>query len=206
MYERFTNGARETMQLANQEAQRLKHEYIGTEHVLLGLIKEAAGFGFQTLQQLGVVERVLASIKQIVAPRPDNALVTGKLPMTPRSKHVIELAIEQARTWTHDYVGTEHLLMGLIQEKDGCAAQVLAEHGVTEQGACEIISVLLSEKLYIVSERVIQYDIPDDLRQALDPLKQRLCNVDISDTEAVIAATKWIPVGAPADLATQQNK
>src|SRR5262245_16108935 len=119
MYERFTDRARKVIQLANQEAQRFNHEFIATEHILLGLVKEASGVAANVLKNLGIdLPRIRQEIERIVqhGPNPEHAQV-GKLPHTPRAKKVIEFAIEEARTLNHNYVGTEHLLLGLIREQ-----------------------------------------------------------------------------------------
>jgi hypothetical protein len=125
MYWRFTDRARKVMQLANQEAQRLNHEYIGTEHILLGLVKEGAGVAAYVLRELKLdLPRIRAEVEKIVLPGPDKVGM-GKLPQTPRAKKVIEYSIEEARLLNHNYVGTEHLLLGLLREREGVAAQVL---------------------------------------------------------------------------------
>src|ERR1700748_1987575 len=125
MYERFTDRARKVMQLANQEAQRFNHEYVGTEHVLLGLIKEGSGVAATVLRNMDVdLRKIRNEIEKIVQAGPD-MVTMGKLPQTPRAKKVIEYAIEEARNLNHNYVGTEHLLLGLLREQEGVAAQVL---------------------------------------------------------------------------------
>src|ERR671914_2755024 len=125
MYERFTDRARKVMQLANQEAQRFNHEYIGTEHILLGLVKEGSGVAANVLKNLDVdLRKIRVEVEKIVQSGPD-MVTMGKLPQTPRAKKVIEYAIEEARNLNHNYVGTEHLLLGLLREHDGVAAQVL---------------------------------------------------------------------------------
>ncbi|HHH76214.1 MAG TPA: ATP-dependent Clp protease ATP-binding subunit, partial [Phycisphaerae bacterium] len=125
MFERFTERARKVMALANQEAQRFNHEYIGTEHVLLGLVKEGSGVGANVLKNLGVdLHKVRMEVEKLVKAGPD-MVTMGKLPQTPRAKKVIEYAIEEARNLNHNYVGTEHLLLGLLREHEGVAAQVL---------------------------------------------------------------------------------
>src|SRR5712692_4422512 len=125
MYERFTDRARKVVQLANQEAQRLNHEYIGTEHILLGLIKEGSGVAANVLKNLDIdLQKVRKEIEKIVLSGPDTVKM-GKLPQTPRAKKVVEHAIEEARNFNHNYVGTEHLLLGLVREGEGVAAQVL---------------------------------------------------------------------------------
>src|SRR5579871_3255126 len=114
MYERFTDRARKVMQLANQEAQRFNHEYIGTEHILLGLVKEGSGVAANVLKDLDIdLRKIRLEVEKIVRSRPD--VTPGKLPMTSRAKKVIEYSIEEARNLNHNYVGTEHLLLGLLR-------------------------------------------------------------------------------------------
>jgi ATP-dependent Clp protease ATP-binding subunit ClpC len=130
MYERFTDRARKVMQLANQEAQRFNHEYIGTEHILLGLVKEGSGVAANVLKNLDVdLRKIRLEVEKIVQSGPD-MVTMGKLPQTPRAKKVIEYAIEEARQLNHNYVGTEHLLLGLLREQEGVAAQVLMNLGL----------------------------------------------------------------------------
>src|SRR6202046_417812 len=130
MFERFTDRARKVMALANQEAQRFNHEYIGTEHILLGLVKEGSGVGANVLKNLDVdLRKVRLEVEKLVKSGPD-MVTMGKLPQPPRAKKVIEYAIEEARNLNHNYVGTEHLLLGLLREHDGVAAQVLMNLGL----------------------------------------------------------------------------
>src|SRR5512144_3055374 len=125
MFERFTDRARKVMQLANQEAQRFNHEYVGTEHYLLGLVKEGSGVAANVLRNLDVdLRKIRNEVEKIVQAGPE-MVTMGKLPQTPRAKKVIEYAIEEARNLNHNYVGTEHLLLGLLREQEGVAAQVL---------------------------------------------------------------------------------
>jgi ATP-dependent Clp protease ATP-binding subunit ClpC len=143
MFERFTDRARKVMALANQEAQRLNHEYIGTEHILLGLVKEGSGVGATVLKQLDVdLRKVRMEVEKLVKSGPD-MVTMGKLPQTPRAKKVIEYAIEEARNLGHNYVGTEHLLLGLLREQDGVAAQVLVNLGLKlEEVREEVLNLL----------------------------------------------------------------
>ena len=130
MFERFTDRARKVMALANQEAQRFNHEYIGTEHILLGLVKEGSGVGATVLKNLDVdIKKLRFGIEKLVKSGPD-MVTMGKLPQTPRAKKVIEYAIEEARSLNHNYVGTEHILLGLLRESEGIAAQVLMDQGL----------------------------------------------------------------------------
>src|SRR5277367_6371275 len=125
MFERFTDRARKVMALANQEAQRFNHEYIGTEHILLGLVKEGSGVAANVLRTLDVdLRKIRLEVEKIIQSGPD-MVTMGKLPQTPRSKKVVEYAMEEARNFDHNYVGTEHLLLGLLREQEGVAAQVL---------------------------------------------------------------------------------
>src|SRR6516162_4698602 len=130
MKSRFTDRARKVMQLANQEAQRVNHEYIGTEHILLGLVKEGSGVAANVLKNLNVdLRKVRREVEKIMHSGPA-MVVLGKLPQTPRAKKVIEYAIEEARSLNLDHVGTEHLLLGLVRETEGVGAQVLLNVGV----------------------------------------------------------------------------
>ncbi len=143
MYERFTDRARKVMQLANQEAQRFNHEYVGTEHVLLGLIKEGSGVAANVLKNLNVdLRKIRLEIEKIVQTGPD-MVTMGKLPQTPRAKKVIEYSIEEARNLNHNYVGTEHLLLGLLREQEGIAAQVMMNLGLKlEEVREEVLNLL----------------------------------------------------------------
>ena len=143
MFERFTDRARKVMALANQEAQRFNHEYTGTEHILLGLVKEGSGVGANVLKNLEVdLRKVRLEVEKLVKSGP-NMVTMGKLPQTPRAKKVIEYAIEEARNLNHNYVGTEHLLLGLLREQDGVAAQVLMNLGLKlEEVREEVLNLL----------------------------------------------------------------
>ncbi|MCC6662017.1 MAG: ATP-dependent Clp protease ATP-binding subunit [Phycisphaerales bacterium] len=143
MFERFTDRARKVMALANQEAQRFNHEYIGTEHILLGLVKEGSGVGANVLKNLEVdLRKVRLEVEKLVKAGPE-MVTMGKLPQTPRAKKVIEYAIEEARNLNHNYVGTEHLLLGLLREHDGVAAQVLRNLGLKlEEVRDEVLNLL----------------------------------------------------------------
>ncbi|UCG59351.1 MAG: ATP-dependent Clp protease ATP-binding subunit [Phycisphaerales bacterium] len=143
MFERFTDRARKVMALANQEAQRFNHEYIGTEHILLGLVKEGSGVGATVLKNLDVdIKKLRLEIEKQVKSGPD-MVTMGKLPQTPRAKKVIEYAIEEARALNHNYVGTEHILLGLLRESEGIAAQVLMSLGLKlEEIRQEVLNLL----------------------------------------------------------------
>ena len=147
MYERFTDRARKVMQLANQEAQRLNHEYIGTEHVLLGLVKEGSGVAANVLKNLDIdLCKIRLEIEKLVQSGPD-MVTMGKLPQTPRAKKVLEYSMEEARNLNHNYVGTEHLLLGLLREQEGVAAQVLMNLGLKLEDVREEVLNLLGHNM-----------------------------------------------------------
>ena len=142
MYERFTDRARKVFQLANQEAIRFNHEYIGTEHILLGLIKEGSGVAANVLKNLDLDLRKLRDKIEERSMRGPDEIPTSKLPQTPRAKKVVEGAIEAARERHHNYVGTEHILIGLLREEEGIAAQVLNDFGVIEDALNDVDNLL----------------------------------------------------------------
>src|SRR5205807_2263607 len=149
MYERFTDRARKVMQLANQEAQRFNHEYIGTEHILLGLVKEGSGVAANVLKNLDIdLRKIRLEVEKIVQTGPGSEMVTmGKLPQTPRAKKVIEYSVEEAKNLNHNYVGTEHLLLGLLREQEGVAAQVLMNLGLKLEDVREEVLNLLGHNM-----------------------------------------------------------
>ena len=128
MFERFTDRARRVVVLAQQEARRLDHNYIGTEHILLGLITEGQGVAARALESLGVnLEAVRQQVEEIIG-RGQQA-PSGHIPFTPRAKKVLELSLRESQQLGQEYIGTEHILLGLIREGDGVAAQVLVRLG-----------------------------------------------------------------------------
>lgn len=135
------------MQLANQEAQRFNHEYIGTEHILLGLVKEGSGVAANVLKNLEVdLRKIRLEVEKLVQSGPEMVTV-GKLPQTPRAKKVIEYSMEEARNLNHSYVGTEHILLGLLREQEGVAAQVLMNLGLKLEDVREEVLNLLGHGL-----------------------------------------------------------
>ncbi len=130
MFNRFTERARKVIILAKEEARRFNHDYIGTEHILLGLIREGEGVAATVLQKMGVsLENIRLEIEKLVQPGPTTQII-GDIPFTPRAKKALELAAEEARSLGHNYIGTEHLLLGLIREGEGVASQVLLNLGL----------------------------------------------------------------------------
>ncbi len=154
MYERFTDRARKVMQLANQEAQRFNHEYIGTEHILLGLVKEGSGVAANVLKNLDIdLRKIRLEVEKIVQHGPGGEqVVMGRLPHTPRAKKVIDYSVEEARNLNHNYVGTEHLLLGLLREQEGVAAQVLMNLGLKLEDVREEVLNLLGHNMPNESE------------------------------------------------------
>jgi ATP-dependent Clp protease ATP-binding subunit ClpA len=145
MYERFTDRARKVLQLANEEAQRFNHEYIGTEHILLGLIKEGSGVAANVLKNLDVdLRKTRLEVEKLVQSGPD-MVTMGRLPQTPRAKKVIEYAMEEVRNLNHNYLGTEHILLGLFREREGVAAQVLINLGLKLEDVREEVLRLLGK-------------------------------------------------------------
>jgi hypothetical protein len=143
MFERFTDRARRVVVLAQEEARMLNHNYIGTEHILLGLIQEGEGVAAQCLESLGIsLEAVRAQVREIIGE--GKSTPSGHIPFTPRAKKVLELSLREALHLQHDYIGTEHILLGLIREGEGVAAQVLqklgADHARTRQKVLEVLS------------------------------------------------------------------
>ena len=143
MFDRFTDRARQVMGLARREAVRFGHDYIGTEHVLLGLIQEGSGVAADVLNCLDVdPKEVRERTEKLVSPGAD-PVTAGQLPFTMRAKKVLEFSLEEATTLGHNYIGTEHLLLGLIREQGGIAAAVLADLGVELDAARKEIQELL---------------------------------------------------------------
>ena len=142
MFERFTERARQVVVLAQDEARALKHNYIGTEHILLGLLREEEGLAARVLESLDItVEEVRAQIARIVGQ--GDEVTTGQIPFTPRAKKVLELALREALSLGHNYIGTEHILLGLVRENEGVAARILLDFDAdAEKIRNEIIRML----------------------------------------------------------------
>ena len=143
MFNKFTERARKVILLAKEEAKRFNHDYIGTEHILLGLIREGEGVAAAVLQKLGLSpEKIRLEVEKLVQSGP-STMVSGDIPFTPKAKKVIELAMEEARSLGHNYIGTEHLLLGLIREGEGVASQVLMNLGLDlNRVRSEVITLL----------------------------------------------------------------
>ena len=142
VFERFTERARRVVVLAQEEARTLKHNYIGTEHILLGLLREEEGLAARVLERLDItVERVRAQVVRIADSGEEVA--SGQIPFTPRAKKVLELALREALSLGHDYIDTEHLLLGLVRENDGVGARILLDFNAdSEKIRNELIPLL----------------------------------------------------------------
>ena len=143
MFERFTDRARRVVVLAQEEARMLNHNYIGTEHILLGLIHEGEGVAAKALESLNIsLEAVRQQVEEIIGQ--GQAAPTGHIPFTPRAKKVLELSLREALQLGHNYIGTEHILLGLIREGEGVAAQVLQKLGADLNRVRQTVIQLLS--------------------------------------------------------------
>jgi ATP-dependent Clp protease ATP-binding subunit ClpC len=143
VFERFTERAKQVVVLAQDEARALKHNYIGTEHILLGLLREEEGLAARVLESLDItVEEVRAQVARIIGPG-DEPIVSGQIPFTPRAKKVLELSLREALSLKHNYIGTEHILLGLVRENEGVAARILLDFDAdAEKIRNEIMRVL----------------------------------------------------------------
>src|SRR6201992_4109 len=142
MFERFTERACQVVVLAQEEARTLKHNYIGTEHILLGLLREEEGLAARVLESLDItVERVRAQVVRIVGSGEE--VTSGQIPFTPRAKKVLELALREALSLGHNYIGTEHILLGLVRENEGVSARILLNFAAdSEKSRTEVIRML----------------------------------------------------------------
>lgn len=142
MFERYTERARQVVVLAQDEARGMKHNYLGGEHLLLGLLREEEGIAARILDSLGVtLPQARARIRSVVGE--GDAILAGQIPFTPRAKKILELALREALSLGHNYVGTEHILLGLVRENEGVGADVLRDFDVgTDQIRAETIKIL----------------------------------------------------------------
>ena len=152
-FDRFTERARKVLTLAQEEAQRFNHNYIGTEHLLLGLVREGDGVAARVLSNLGVQLPKVRSAVEFIIGRGEG-MVVGEIGLTPRAKKVIELAVDEVRRLNHHYIGTEHLLLGLVREGEGIAAGVLESLGVSlEKVRAQVMQVVNQSGGYGQSRR-----------------------------------------------------
>src|SRR3954469_22336061 len=170
-FDKFTERARKVLTLAQEEAQRFNHNYIGTEHLLLGLVREGDGVAARVLNNMGVQLPKVRSAVEFIIGRGDQA-PTGDIGLTPRAKKVIELAVDEARRLNHHYIGTEHLLLGLVREGEGIAAGVLESLGVNlEKVRAQVMQVVnQSSSSYNVGNSEFRRGAPGDRHEM--PMKR----------------------------------
>ncbi len=182
-FDKFTERARRVLTLAQEEAQRFNHNYIGTEHLLLGLVREGDGVAAKVLGNLGVELNKVRSAVEFIIGRGDRAVV-GDIGLTPRAKKVIELAVDEARRLNHHYIGTEHLLLGLVREGEGIAAGVLESLGVN------------LEKVRAETTRILAQSLPQATQVTATRTSARTPTVDQLgiDLTAAARASKLDPV------------
>src|SRR5579864_6569797 len=168
-FDKFTERARKVLQLAQEEAQRFNHNYIGTEHLLLGLVREGEGVAAKVLGNLGVELNKVRSAVEFIIGRGDR-MVVGEIGLTPRAKKVIELAVDEARRLGHRYIGTEHLLLGLIREGEGIAAGVLESLGVSLECVRDRVLKVIVGEASSQEGQAVTWDWPERQRPRRKPV------------------------------------
>jgi len=177
MFERFTDGARRVIVLAQEEARLLNHNYIGTEHILLDLLHEGEGVAAQALESLGISPEAARALVEEIIGRGQSPL-TGHIPFTPRAKRVLELSLHEALQLGHNYIGTEHLLLALVREGEGVGAQVLVRLGASLPRVREQTLELLPEggsqpdAEATARTRLVRMTVPEHLRELDEQLAQ----------------------------------
>jgi ATP-dependent Clp protease ATP-binding subunit ClpC len=195
MFERFTDRARNVVVLAQQEARLLKHNYIGTEHILLGLVRESDGLAAKALEALGIgLDAVREQVEEIIGRGQKSP--SGHIPFTPRAKKVLELSLREALQFGHNYIGTEHILLGLIREGDGVAAQVLVKLGGDLKTVRQHVIQLLKEN-----------PAPEEMPQATQARAARLAE-SAAEAGIVSRAEGAVPMGlsSPVESASLNGK
>jgi protein-arginine kinase activator protein McsA len=193
VYEQFTDRARKVLQLANQEAHRFNHEYVGSEHILLGLVKEGSGVGAHALKNLRLDLRKirLAVEKTVQSGQPTATL--GNLARTPRTKKVLEYAKQEARTMGHRNIGTEHLLLGLLREPEGVAGQVLANVGLNVEDVRQAVRNLVAQSDRLSVPRIEEAKgqdlsgLPAEVQHEVIELDRQISQLNVEIAEAVAA-------------------
>ena len=176
MFERFTDRARRVLVLAQEEARFLKHNFIGTEHLLLGLVREGDGVAAKALRELGIgLDDVRQRVKETIGPA--GSPTTASPPFTPRSKKVLELSLREALQLQHNYIGTEHILLGLVREGEGVAAQVLVSLGADLSRVRQKVIDLLG-----AGPAAGPYAGPDDLRPSAGPPRCGRCDASLTES------------------------
>jgi ATP-dependent Clp protease ATP-binding subunit ClpA len=194
MFERFTHRARRVVVLAQEEARLLNHNYLGTEHLLLGLISEGQGVATTAMESLGIsLEAVRAQVEEIIGQ--GQSAPTGHIPFSPRAKKVLELSLREAKQLGHNYIGTEHILLGLIREGEGVAAQVLVRLGAdlsrVRQQVIQLLSGDAGTEEAGARTRLVRMTVPDDLLEAQEQFaqvrRQKQAAIDAEDFDRAAA-------------------
>jgi prophage maintenance system killer protein len=192
LFQRFTDRARRVVHLAQEEARLLRHNYVGTEHLLLGLLYEGEGIAAQALGSFGIsLEAVRAQVEQIIGR--GQVAPSGHIPFTPRAKKVLELSLREALHLGHNYIGTEHLLLGLVREGEGVAAQVLGRFDADHARVREQVLGLVSDDCEEpgAPTRLVRVSVPEDLVQAAERLaevrRQKEAAFDAGDLDRAAA-------------------
>ena len=175
MFERFTDRARRVVVLAQEEARMLNHNYIGTEHILLGLIHEGEGVAAKALESLGIsLEAVRQQVEEIIG-QGQQPPPPGEIPYTPRAKKVLELALREAKQLGHNYIGTEHILLGLIREGEGVAAQVLVKLGADlNRVRQQVIQLLRARPASDFQAGLLEREVAAGLLSRINAIEARL--------------------------------
>jgi ATP-dependent Clp protease ATP-binding subunit ClpC len=180
VFERFTERARQSVVFAQDEARRLRHNYLGTEHLLLGLLREEEGMAARILVSMGItVEEVRAQVARVIGEGEE--VTPGQIPFTPRAKKVLELALQESIGLRHNYIGTEHILLGIGREGEGVAARVLVEFGADAE---KVRDALLGVLPSLPSGHPPPPGKPWSLRKRLDAIEQRLDQI-VARLEAI---------------------
>jgi ClpA/ClpB-like protein/UvrB/UvrC motif-containing protein len=188
MFERFTDRARKIVVLAQEEARRLEHNYIGTEHILLGLIREGEGVAAVTLKALGIrLDPVRQQVEEIIGRGQETP--QGHIPFTPRAKKVLELSLRESKQLGHNYIGTEHILLGLIREGDGVAAQVLVRLGADQNRVRQQVIQLLHGRTAEEPRPGAEAGL-ETAEQQLTAIEQAGMGPDTSDLDEQIEAVR----------------
>jgi Clp amino terminal domain, pathogenicity island component len=181
MFERFTDRARRVVVLAQDEARRLNHNYIGTEHILLGLIHEGQGVAAKALESMGIsLQAVRAQVEEIIGQ--GQQAPSGHIPFTPRAKKIMELSLRESLQLGHNYIGTEHILLGLIREGDGVAAQVLVKLGAdlnrVRQQVIQLLHGHQVKEPLTAGTAAGGHTLPPGVQTRLDAVEGRLADVE----------------------------